>query len=86
MDLHQNVSLEAGWRDDNFSDDETFMKVTYKLGFNNPKKPVAFSSAFISDQAWEKRDMREHTLDKVRRENRIIVERRASGVVITRSN
>ncbi len=87
-DIHQNLTVEAGWRDDNFSDDEVFMKLSFNFGpgGGQPNRPAAFSSSFIADQAWDMRDMSEHNLDKVRRENRIIVERRSSGVVISRSN
>ncbi len=87
-DVHQNLTVEAGWRDDNFSDDEVFMKLSFNFGpgGGQANRPVALSSSFIADQAWDMRDMSEHNLDKVRRENRIIVERRSSGVVISRSN
>ena len=87
-DISQNISAEYGWRDDNFSDPESFFKISFRLGFGeeNIHRPVALSSEFISDRAWEMRDMSNHTLDEVRRENRIIVERISSGVVITRSN
>ena len=88
MDIHQNLTVEAGFRDDNFQDREEFAKLTFKLGNGEPgeERPVALSSAFLGDQIWTSRDMRAHTLDKVRRENRIIVDRVSSGVVITRSN
>ncbi|MDG4717729.1 MULTISPECIES: inverse autotransporter beta domain-containing protein [Thalassospira] len=88
-DLHQNFSIEAGWQDDNFSEEEVFALVSFRFGFGaeeKGKKPVALSTAFVTDQAWEMRDMSTHTLDKVRRNNRIVVERVSSGVVITRGD
>jgi len=88
MDVHQNIQVEAGAISDNFIDDndnaEYFLKmrVTMDMG----KRPVAMSSKWISENPWLMRDMSEYRLDKVRRENKIIVERQASGVVITRGN
>lgn len=87
MDLHQNLQLEAGLISDNYIDDENnnegYIKMRMRFDFN---RPVAFSDEFISDSPWLMRDMTEYRLDKVRRENRIIVERISSGVVITRGN
>lgn len=31
-DVYQNLTVEAGWRDDNFSDDEVFMKLSFNFG------------------------------------------------------
>lgn len=85
-DLQQNLKIEGGWNKDNFmAERESFVKLAFHIPFGAPR-PVAMSSKFISDSAWEKRDMRDHMLDKVRRENKIIVERTSSGVVITRGN
>lgn len=87
MDLHQNLQLEAGLISDNYIDDENnnegYIKMRMRFEFN---RPVAFSDEFVSDSPWLMRDMTEYRLDKVRRENRIIVERISSGVVITRGN
>lgn len=87
MDLHQNLQVEAGLVGDNFIDDENnnegYIKVRMRFDFD---RPVAFSDQVISNSPWLMRDMTEYRLDKVRRENRIILERVSSGVVITRGN
>jgi len=47
---------------------------------------VLLSDHAIADRAFDLRDMRAHTLDKVRRVNNIVLERTSSGVTISRSN
>ncbi|MGE0255052.1 MAG: inverse autotransporter beta domain-containing protein [Alphaproteobacteria bacterium] len=84
MDLTQNVSMEIGGSDDNLQDRKYFIQLTVHLG--NRGKPVMASNRFTDDQAFQPRDMKSHTLDKVRRQNKILVERRAQGVVIARGN
>jgi len=85
-DVQQNLKIEAGLTDDNFIDKrEKFAKVTFHIPFGEPR-PAMLSSQWVSSTAWNMRDMRNYTLDKVRRQNKIIVERTGSGVVITRGN
>jgi hypothetical protein len=88
MDIHQSLQIESGARSDNFINDndnaEYYMKMRFTLDLGN--KLVALSSNWVSGNPWLMRDMSEYRLEKVRRENKIIVERRASGVVITRGN
>lgn len=85
MDLHQNFRLEAGVSSDNYIDDannnEGYVKLTFTMDLG---RPAAFSSKPISKDFWTMRDMTKYRLDKVERENKIIVERVSSGVVITR--
>ncbi len=87
MDLHQNLQLEAGLVSDNFIEDgnnnEGYIKLRFAMALN---RPVAASSEWISENPWLMRDMSEYRLDKVQRENKIIVERVSSGVVITRGS
>lgn len=84
MDVLQNLQLEAGIKDDNFIDAAYFMQLRFRLA--DTDRPVLASSRFVDGQAFHMRDMRAHTLDKVRRENKMIVERKSSGVIITRGN
>ncbi|PHS76803.1 MAG: hypothetical protein COB59_10405 [Rhodospirillaceae bacterium] len=85
-EVHQNLTIEAGLTDDNFIDKrEKFAKLTFSIPFGAPR-PVMMSNNLVSDRAWDMRDMSEYTLTKVRRQNKIIVERTTSGVVITRGN
>ena len=85
LDLHQNLQVEAGVSSDNFmaDDDEHQGYVLFRWHFDL-NRPVALSRTWVADKPWALRDMREHRLDKVRRENKIITERVSSGVVITR--
>lgn len=84
--VQQNLFIEMGMKDDNFlAKREQFAMVTFHIPFGEPR-PTMLSSKLVSDDAWDMRDMREFTLDKVRRENKIIVERTGSGVVITRGS
>ena len=84
--VQQNLTLEAGMKDDNFiAKREKFATVSFSIPFGEPR-PVMMSNQLVADNAWNMRDMRQYTLDKVRRQNKIIVERTSSGVVITRGN
>jgi hypothetical protein len=83
-DVVQNISIEVGTNDDNFQDTEGFLKLRFHAAREDI--PTMFSSAFWDKQMFRMRDMKAHTLDKVRRQNKIIVERKARGVVISRGN
>ncbi len=87
LDLHQNLQVEAGIKHDNFmpSDDEqeAHVSVRYVMNFG---RPVAASRDFVADTPWNMRDMRKYRLDRVERQNRIIVERESAGIVIARGN
>ena len=85
MDFLQNFQFEASYRDNNFIDGAYFTKVRFTLG-GNSNKPVAASSRFIDDEPWRVHNMADHTLNKVRRENEIVAERTAGGVVIARGD
>lgn len=71
-----NLSLEAGWKRDNYNSANGFAKIAVHLARTD--RPAMLSSKFVSDTAFERRDMRAYTLDKVRRENRIVVERKTT--------
>ena len=83
-DITQSLSVEAGWRKDNFSSTDGFVKFVFRLARTD--RPVMLSDRAVSNVAFEKRDMRNYTLDKVRRENRIIVERKGGGIIVARGN
>lgn len=83
-DITQNLTVEAGWSDDNYDSNQGFVKFVLRLARTD--RPVMLSNQIVSDAAFEKRDMRTYTLDKVRRENRIMVERTGGGIVIARGN
>jgi hypothetical protein len=86
--LTSNLILEIG-RDnhaDNLANDGNFAMIRFSLAGQNEKRPTAFNK-LVSANAFDARDMSEHTLDRVRRNNIITVERRSSGgVVIARGD
>ncbi len=84
LDVHQNLQFEAGYSDDDFNDGYFFAQFRFIPG--NRKRPVLLSDHAIAERAFDLRDMREHTLDKVRRVNNIVLERTSSGVTISRLN
>lgn len=87
--LHPNFSVEVGRSDDDFSNNvargQTYVLLHFHLAVGN--QPSLTTGPIVSDKIFETRDLTNETLTKVRRENRIIVERRTSGgVVISRGN
>lgn len=79
MDLHPNLQVELAARDDNFNKTQYIAQLRFRLAKFG--EPVALSTRPIDDKPWALRDMRDRTLDKVRRENRVIVERSVGAVV-----
>ena len=82
------LRLEGGVTRDNTNPTDAFLKLTFSLGFGAGGTSAA--AKLVSDQPFEVASMEDHTLDKVRRENTIVVERVATGpgisIVIGRSN
>ena len=79
MDLHPNLQVEFAARDDNFNKTQYIAQLRFRLAKFG--EPVALSTRPIDDRPWALRDMRDRTLDKVRRENKVIVERSVGAVV-----
>lgn len=89
LDLHQNVQVEFGYTDDDRNDNLAFVRVNVRMGDGlliGPKGRYLISRHPIDDVAFRMRDMRAHTLDKVRRIDTIVVERVSAGIVISRAN
>jgi len=83
MDITRNFLVEFGVTDDNFNDREFFAKLRFTVDHD---RPTAVSNTFES-KPFRMRDMGKHKLDRVRRENKIIVQRSSgSGVVVTRGS
>lgn len=78
MDLHPNFRMELGVTDDNFSDNRVFAKFTFRLA---DSKKTAATTKLVDDKLFDMRDMSDYTLDKVRRNNTITVERVVSGAI-----
>lgn len=85
MDIVRNVGVEVSVQDDNTDDKLVHVAVRLRPA-SAEAMPTEFSSAFVSTRFFEHRDLTSETLAKVRRENRIVVERTGSGVVISRGN
>lgn len=86
-DLTSNVTVELGRNinTNNIAEDGNFMMLRYRWDGSGRKQPNAMN-AFLSAKAFDMRDMSNHTLDRVRRNNTIVVERSAGGIVIARGN
>jgi hypothetical protein len=90
MRLTQNFSVEMGNNSNSASNSDSsgyggfFAMLNFHLA--DLDRPVALSSNFVSNRAFgnDRMDLSSHTLDQVRRENRILVERKnlSSGSVI----
>lgn len=85
--LTSNLTFEFGrnFNTNNLAEDGNFITLRYRFVGAGSKQPNAMDN-FISAKAFDMRDMSNHTLDRVRRNNTIVVERSASGIVIARGN
>lgn len=85
-----NLSIELGRYDDNYRKSEGYLMVAYNfLGRPNNGVSGSMSQGARSADAFQARDLTLHTLDKVRRQNDIVVERKSgggAGVTIGRRN
>lgn len=87
--ITNHISMELGGSDNNYNND-SFIKLAYNLGggMNNGTDATLFGGA-KSSGAFTARDLTKHTLDKVQRQNEMIVEKKVSGsggVTIGRGN
>lgn len=80
LNLHPNVALIGGTRNDNRNDRENYVMVRFRLGDDGRPTLATTPSTGIM---WTSRDLRDETLKKVRRENRIITERTTSSSGVT---
>ncbi|MEJ0062380.1 MAG: inverse autotransporter beta domain-containing protein [Alphaproteobacteria bacterium] len=71
--VHRAVSVEAGTRQDQGRDAEGFMMLRIKLNQENAQN--LFDSPILDKRVFADRDLSKLMLSKVRRENRIILER-----------
>lgn len=89
LDVLPNLQVEMGYTDDDVGHNLGFVRMNFRLGDNlssGPKGAYLISSKPIDSEPFRVRDMKAHTLDKVRRINEIVVERTSSGVTISRLN
>ncbi|MBI5907420.1 MAG: inverse autotransporter beta domain-containing protein [Burkholderiales bacterium] len=88
--ISKNISLELGRQDDNYTRPSSFIRISYNL-LGNPSNgvPGTMLEGMRKPVSFEARDLTLHTLDKVRRQNDIVVEKKTgggSGVTIGRRN
>ena len=85
--LSATWSLEVGRTNDNYNNGRTFARLTWTPGAN-PGNGISthLLASGRSGAAFQARDLTQHTLDKVRRQNDMVVERRAGGIVIARKD
>ena len=89
LDLHPNLQFETGYADDNLNKNYYFAK--FRLRFADTKRQVASRWRGPDTVPFRARDMRDQTLVKVRRENRIVVKKvgttvSGGAVVIVRND
>jgi hypothetical protein len=73
MDLHPNLEVEIAARDDTFNKTVYIGQIRFRLA--DFGTPVALTTRPFDTKPWLMRDMRAERLAKVRRENKIIVEK-----------
>lgn len=82
--LHPNLGFEVGHRDDNNNAGYQYFTLRFTLAKDGPS--LLGSDSIVSKTAFQPRDMKAETLKKVRRENRILLERSTpagGGVTVT---
>ena len=82
LSLTNNLTLEAGYDDNNISDSMDYLRLTYIHGGKN--RPTIRDG--FSNIPFENSDVREEMLSKVKRSNIITIESESTGVVITNGN
>lgn len=82
LHIAEGLEIEAGVTDDNFSPKSEFIKLTWQLNTHEDAvlRPTLMNG-FLADQALTPRDLESHRLEKVRRQNDVIVEKRTGGGV-----
>lgn len=82
--LHPNLTFEVGRRDDNNTAGYEYFTMRFSLAKDGPS--LLGGEAIVSKTAFQPRDMKGETLKKIRRENRILLERSTpagGGVTVT---
>lgn len=84
--LNQHISFELGADDNNYNGTDGFVSLQYNLSGKNTNGVTAtLEDGLFSNEVSAERDLKNHTLDKVIRNNNVIVQTRG-GVVIGRSD
>lgn len=85
--IRPDIGFELGVNDDNYNGSDAFLKVVWALHgtTNNGINASLLDGQLTSDAAYAERDLRQHTLDKVVRQNSVTVQTRG-GVVIGRTD
>lgn len=81
-----NITIEAGVDNSNNTDQSYFVQTRFKIAEFGPDVRSAKNN-FVDDKAFRLRDMSDHTLERVRRQDKIFIEREYNGsILIRRSN
>ena len=84
--LNQHISFEVGADDNNYNGTDAFVKVQYSLaGVPTNGVTATLADGALSDVMATERDLANHTLDKVVRNNNVVVQTKG-GVVIGRAD
>jgi hypothetical protein len=90
-DISPRLRLEAGYKIDNY-DDAAFAKLSWALGQAREVEHSATTTGWVSNSRFKPRNLKRHTLARVKREHRIMVERRTvnglafSGISVARGS
>jgi len=88
MHPFSRLDIELGATDDNYTSTEWFLKMSWHFGQPKHVEYTATDTP-ISETPFVARDLTRHTLDKVRRHNDIVLERKTNGgggIVVGRRN
>ncbi len=84
--LNQNVSFEVGADDNNYNGTDGFVKLQYNMaGISTNGVTASLADGATSDAMSVERDLSQHVLDKVVRNNNIVAQTRG-GIVIGRTD
>lgn len=84
--LNRSISFKVGADDNNYNGTDAFVSVQYNMsGKSSNGITASLEDGLFADAAVQERDLKNHTLDKVVRNNNVVVQTRG-GVVIGRSN
>ena len=84
--LNENVSFEFGADDNNYNGTDGFVKLQYNMaGISTNGVTASLADGATSDMMSVERDLSQHVLDKVVRDNNIVAQTRG-GIVIGRAD
>jgi hypothetical protein len=81
-DITPQLRLETGYKGDNY-DDVVFAKLSWAFGKTRDSEFPLSETGWTSREQFKPRDLKRQTLARVKREHRIIVERRTVSTTLS---